>query len=213
RGVGGLAERDEPAELKSDGVRLRQWPSVRVSLDRALAFRPAPDAEGWTAWVDLTCMYNTELPFTAARTHVIGLGAGRAEAIADAVASWKTGVAPALISYIYGYLKADADTWPADDMRGVAGWSCITGPYVLRSDGAAGNALATFLQQNPMIGAVRDHLAVALDRTVPFHTVSLYRAQTEAGTFADVLIDNVQDPLAGERLKEMRWPDAVAAAR
>src|SRR5262249_24093604 len=30
--VGALAELDEPAELKSDGVRLRQWPSVRVSL-------------------------------------------------------------------------------------------------------------------------------------------------------------------------------------
>jgi hypothetical protein len=208
-----LAQLDEPAGVRDDGVWLLRWPSVRISMDRAMAFRSAPESEAWTAWVDLTCMYNTTLPFTAARTHVIGLGNGRAEAIADAVETWRKGVAPALLSYIHGFLKADADTWPAGDERAPPGWSCINGPYVLRGDPTSVKALASFLQRQPMVGPVREHLAAALDAGAPFHTVSLYRAQMASGPFADVLIDNQPDIAAGELLKRMSWPEQLAGAQ
>ena len=210
--VAALAQLQEPAEVHADGVRLLNWPSVRISLNQALAYPGAPDSEVWQAWVDLTCMYNTELLFTAAKTHVVGIGLGRSKAITDAIDSWRQGIAPALISYIYGVLVADADSWPAADGRAPDGWDCITGPYVLRGDQASVATLGAFLKQEPMIGPVRDHLAATLETGAPFHTVSLYRAQTAAGIFADVLIDNELDSAAGEILKRMQWPEQLSDA-
>jgi hypothetical protein len=204
--AGALAQLEEPAQVQNDGVRLSKWPTVRISIDRAMVFPSASESEAWTAWVDLTFMYNTALPFTAARTHVVGLGNGRAEAVSDAVENWRMGVAPALISYIYGILKADADTWPPDHARSVPGWICINGPYVLRGDAMKIGTLTDFLQKHPLLGPVRERLAAALDKGAPLHTVSLYRAQTSSETFADVLIDNQPDVAAGELLKLMSWP-------
>jgi hypothetical protein len=208
-----LGQFEEANEVRDDGVWLVQWPSVRISVDRALALRSAADSEAWTAWLDLTCMYNTALPFTAARTHIIGLGNGRAAAVADAVQNWRQGVAPALISFIYGYLKGDADNWPIGDARSVPGWSCISGPYVLRGDPTSVQELARFMQEKPLADPVRERLAAALDASAPFHTVSLYRAQTASGTFSDVLIDNQPDIQAGELLKSMNWPDRLQTAQ
>jgi hypothetical protein len=201
-----LAQFEEPAEIRTDGVWLSKWPSVRISIDRAMVFQSVSESEAWTAWVDLTFMYNTALPFTAARTHVIGLGMERAAAIFDAVENWRKCIAPALISYIYGFLKADADTWPPDHPRSVPGWNCINGPYVLRGNLTETETLTAFLQQYPLVGPVREHLALALEKGVELHTVSLYRAQTSSAAFADVLIDNQQDVAAGELLKLMSWP-------
>ena len=208
-----LAQFEEPAEIRTDGVWLSKWPSVRISIDRAMVFQSVSESEAWTAWVDLTFMYNTALPFTAARSHVIGLGIGRAEAVSDAVENWRKGIAPALISYIYGVLKADADTWPPDHERSVPGWICINGPYVLRGDVMKIESLTAFLQQHPLVGPVREHLALALDKGAEFHTVSLYRAQTPSGVFADVLIDNQPDSAAGELLKLMSWPEQLKGSQ
>ncbi|MBX9775852.1 MAG: hypothetical protein K2Y71_15850 [Xanthobacteraceae bacterium] len=205
-----LAQLQEPAQVRADGVWLLNWPSVRISLGRALAYRAAPDGQIWTAWVDLTCMYNTALPSTAAKTHVIGFGLDRTAAISDAVDNWRKGIAPALISYIYGVLVADADTWAAGDARAPSGWSCISGPYVLHGNQASVDTLGAFLQQEPMIGPVRERLAATLDTGASIHTISLYRAQTASGNFADVLIDNDPDAVAGELLKSMRWPKELA---
>jgi hypothetical protein len=72
-------------------------PRHRISL--------APAA--WTAWIYIACMYNTTLPFTAART---------------------------LISCIHGFLKGEAGTGPPDHPRSIPGWHSINGPYVMRGD-------------------------------------------------------------------------------
>lgn len=206
-----LAQFDEATEIRKDGVWLSKWPSVRFSVERALAFPST--AEAWTAWVDVTCMYNTALPFTAARSHVIGLGSGKAQALRDAIENWRRGVAPALISYIYGFLKGEAETFPPDHPRSVPGWNCINGPYVLRGDSSRSNPLIDFLQQHALVGPVRQHLGCALDKTAPFHTVSLYRAHTSSGVAADVLIDNRPDEAAGALLKSMSWPKGCEEAR
>jgi hypothetical protein len=208
--VAALAQLQEPAEVRTDGVWLANWPSVRISLDRALAYQAAPQSEVWQAWIDLSCMYNSELPFTTARTHAVGLGLARSKAIADTVDNWKEGIAPALLSYIYGVLVADAETWPAAEGQAVSGWDCITGPYVLRGDQASVVALGDFLKREPMMGPVRERLTATLEAGGPFHTVSLYRAQTAAGTFADVLINNEPDSVTGELLKSMQWPEQLA---
>ena len=210
--AGALAQLEEPAEARSDGVRLSNWPTVRLAIDRALVVPATPEAEAWTAWVDLTFTYNAALPFTAAKSHVIGLGPGRAEAVSDAIDNWRKGVAPALISYIYGVLKADADTWPPDHDRGVPGWICINGPYLLRGDPMKIGTLTDFLQRHPLVGPVRERLAVVLDKAALLHTVSLYRAQA-SGVFADVLIDNQPDSAAGELLKAMSWPGSVEGSQ
>jgi hypothetical protein len=68
-------------------------------------------------------------------------------------------------------------------------------------------SLVGFLQEHPLVGPVRDHLARRLARDGEIHTVSLYRAQTQTGVFADVLINNQPDDMAGIMLKAMEWPD------
>lgn len=201
--VSALAQFGESTTMQGDGVWLNKWPSVRFSVDQAIVFS---SHAVWTAWIDLTCMYNTALPFTAAKSHVIGIGIGRTEALFDAVENWRKGIAPALISYIYGLLKGDADTWPPDDLRSVPGWECINGPYVLRGDTVGIGPLTAFLQDTPLVAPVREHLGSILDKSDPLHTVALYRAQTSSGPFADVLIDNQPDTSAGEVLKTMTWP-------
>jgi hypothetical protein len=203
-----LRNTGEPTEVQSDGIRLSRWPAARITVDYANVFQTVAGA--WTAWVDLTWMYETDLPNTAAKAHVIGLGSGRAEALADAVASWTMGAVPALISYVEGTLKPDADSWSANDPRTVPGWSCICGPYVLRGDAGSREPLGEFLRQNAMLAEVRGHLASVLDSNALFHTVSLYRAQTSSGPLADVLIDNQPLTAAGERLKGAIWPDRFA---
>jgi hypothetical protein len=204
-----LAQFEEPAEVRDDGVWLPRWPSVCIFIERAMTFIPAPESGISTAWLDLTCMYNTALPFTAARTHVIGLGQDASDAIADAVENWRKGIAPALLSFIYGFLKGEADSWHAGEERALPAWSCICGPYVLRGDPESVKELGGFLHRQPMADAVREHLAAVLDTGAPFHTVSLYRAQTASGPFADVLIDNQQDNEAGELLKQANWPERL----
>jgi hypothetical protein len=199
-----LAQFEESTDMRGDGLWLSKWPSVRFSVDRAIVFPST--AVAWIAWVDVTCMYNTTVPFTAARTHVIGLGAGKAEALFDAIENWRKAIAPALISFIYGFLKGDAETWPPDHPRSVPGWSCINGPYLLRGDSNGTGPLTAFLQEHPLVGPVREHLGHTLDKSAPLHTVALYRVQTSSGPSADVLIDNQQDNSAGEILKTMIWP-------
>lgn len=207
--VRALAYFEEPAEARADGVWLSKWPTARISVDRAIVF-PAPSAvEAWTAWVDLTLMYNTALPFTAAKSHVIGLGGGGAQALFDAVENWRKGVAPALISYIYGVLREDADTWPPDHPRAIPGWTCINGPYVLRGDATRIETLIALLQEHPLLRPVREHLCQALDRAAAIHTVSLYRAQRHSEIFADVLVDNQTDDVAGELLRSSKWPEEL----
>jgi hypothetical protein len=211
--VEALTQFEEPSEARADGVWLTKWPSVRISLDYGTAWRPAPDNEAWSAWVDLTCMYNVNLAFTAAPTHVVGIGKGRSEAIADAVESWKKAVVPVLISYIYGFLKGEADTWSEGDARSIAGWSCIAGPYLLRGDAGGVETLGVFLQAQALVLPVRERLVAMLDGSAPFHTVALYRAQTASGVFADVLIDNQPDTAAGEMLKRMDWPAELGGSQ
>jgi hypothetical protein len=204
-----LAALDEPTRIATDGIYLVRWPSVRISLERAFVFRPAPEQEAWTAWVDLTWTYNVNLPFTAAKAHFIGLGRQSSDAVADAVESWGKAAAPALISYIYGQLKAGADTWPVGDARSIGDRACITGPYLLRGDTAQVPMLSTFLQEFPLAAAVREHLSSVLKNDAPLHTVALYRAASAAGIHADVLIDNQLDERAGELLKQAHWPEPL----
>src|SRR5687767_14123063 len=118
---------EEPAIVEPDGLRLANWPTIRISIDHAAALRSVPEAASWSAWVDLTFMCNTELPFSAAKSHVIGMGATQHEALVAAVEQWAVGFAPPLISYIFGIVKFEADSWHGGDPRGVPGWACITG--------------------------------------------------------------------------------------
>lgn len=201
---------EERSEIRADGVWLCKWPSVRFSVERALV---VPAESAWTAWLDVTCTYNTKLPFTAAKSHVIGLGGERAGALSDAVENWRKGVAPALISYIYGFLKGDADTWPPDHPRAIAGWNCINGPYVLRGDATKIEPLVAFLQQHALVDPVREYLGRKLDRDAALHTVSLYRGQMSSSVFADVLIDNRPDAAAGELLRQMEWPKELRGSQ
>jgi hypothetical protein len=201
-----LAKLDEPTKIRADGIYLANWPSVRISVERAMIFKSDAETEAWTAWVDLIWMYNTNLPFTAARTHFIGLGGQPANALNDAVENWGKCSAPALISHIYGYLKAGAETWPAGHAHTVAGWACINGPYLLRGDTTLASALSEFLQQHPLVDLVRERLGTILKKEIPLHTVTLYRACAASEVYADVLIDNQPDELAGELLKQACWP-------
>ena len=201
-----LTRLDEPAVIEPDGVRLQNWPSVRISIDYAAAFRPEPAVEVWSAWVDLTFMYNTDLPFTAARTHVIGFGKSPKEALAFALEHWRTAFAPPLISHIYGVLKFGADTWPVGDPRGIPGWTCMTGPYFMRGERDIRERLEPHLQAHPLMDSVRDLLAAKLDCTQPLHTVCLFKAVSGTESHADVVVNNQPFEEAGARLKTLTWP-------
>jgi hypothetical protein len=196
----------EPALVREDGVWLTNWPSIRISAGHLLVSRSPPEQEAWTAWLDLTLMYNTWRPETAAATHVIGLGGDGMSALANAVEQWIAGVAPALISHIYGELTFGADYWPDGDPRGIAGWNCICGPYILRGgDSLLKGEAGRLLQEHPLHDPTRSLLGDQLDLNARMHTVSLYRATMEDTVHADVLIDNQQNPEAGELLRRAAW--------
>ena len=207
--VKALAELDEEAEARPDGVRLKKWPTVRIYVEREIEFPNDGDYGTWLGSVDLTWRYNDALPYTAARSHMIGHGPDRVGALKDAVDIWATGLAPTLIAYMYG-VQGAADTAPAGHERALPGWSTIGGPYVLRGASSKTAALSTFLQTHPLlIEPVRARLAVTLGKNDPFHTVSLYRGEAPSGAFADVSIDNHLDEDASELLKNAHWPEWI----
>jgi hypothetical protein len=208
--VKALAELDEEAEARPDGVRLKKWPTVRIYVEREIEFPNDGDYGTWLGSVDLTWRYNDGLPFTAARSHMIGHGPDCIGALKDAVDIWAKGLAPTLISYMYGVVQGESDTAPGGHERALSGWSTIKGPYVLRGAASKTAALSTFLQTHPLlVEPVRARLAVALGKSDRFHTISLYRGVAPSGTFADVLIDNHLDEDASELLKNAHWPEWI----
>ena len=212
--VRALAQFDVTAEAAPYGVRLKQWSAVRIAVERAEVSRNVwgeEEWEGgtWSAWFDLTWQYHAERPLSAVRSHAIGQGLDRLGAVEDAVVNWGKGIAPALLSCTRGVAVGEADILPVNHSRAIPGWSAINGPYVPCGVASKTAELAAHLETHPLVEPVRDLLAVALAKDVPFHTISLHRGVAPSGAFADVAIDNHVDEDASELLKRVHWPKPI----
>jgi hypothetical protein len=204
-----LGKLGEPAR-EEDGVWLNNWRGIRVTAD-TIAIAPAearPDQ--LLARADLTFTYNVEKPYTAVRTHTVGLGGNRAAALKHAVDLWIAGTAPALISHIYGELRHGAEYSPAGDPLGITGWDCISGPYLFTGREAIKEEAAAYVQQHALIAPVGEVLSRALDPSRFYHSVVLYHAMSADSSFADVLIDNENFEPAAGILREVFLPHESA---
>jgi hypothetical protein len=148
----------ERVYVSDQGVRFAEWPTIRL-FRRLLGVQQARGvAINWIAQLEMIFQYNAAMPETAVLSRAVGLGPTPDDAFSNAVQNWTSGIAPPLISYIYGFLKYGADYAPDGDVLGIPGWDCICGPYVLHGAEAVRVAAEQSLLQLPLISQCRTSL-------------------------------------------------------
>jgi hypothetical protein len=188
------------------GVWFADWQSIYLSIRFLWIDRAGGEEVNWLARLELNFRYNMLMPDTEVPTRAIGLGPTPTEALRNAVQNWITGIAPALISHIYGILKHGAEYSPNGHHLGIEGWNCISGPYVLHGAAEIKKTAEGLLHRQALISPVREALERRLQNLTGMHSVSLFRATSGSDIYGEVLIDNEADDDAGAMLKELHLP-------
>jgi hypothetical protein len=201
-----LTSLGEKVSADDHGVWFADWPTICLSTRFLYIDRAAGEEVNWLARLELNFRYNMLMPETEIPSRSIGLGPTPSDCLRHAVQNWAIGIAPALISHIYGILKHGAEYSPDGHYLGIEGWNCISGPYVLHGTPDVKNSAATLLHERALISPVRDVLARRLKSATGMHSISLYRANSGSNLYGEVLIDNENDGEAGAMLKELPLP-------
>lgn len=196
----------EKVSADDHGVWFTDWPTIYLSASLIFIDETAGERANSIARLGLNFRYNMLMPETEVATRAIGLGPTPTDALSNAVQNWIIGIAPALISHIYGRLTHGAEYSPDGHHLGIKGWNCISGPYVLHGAADVKTTAEDLLHRQALISPVREILHNRLHSQGGMHSVSLYRATSGSDIYGEVLIDSEGDDDAGALLKEFPLP-------
>src|SRR5579871_4776509 len=83
-----------------DGLWLKDWRGLGIKSGPVFVVPGGGRSDAWIARVDLTFIYNNDVPDTAIASRAVGAGSTYNSAIESAIEGWMLGTASALMAHV-----------------------------------------------------------------------------------------------------------------
>ena len=199
-----LTDAGTQSSHRDNQVVFERWPTLRIKLVKVKLVSEIQQSKALQA--DIQTQLNVDHPDSYLMSCCTGIGNDLTQAIQNGMDAWMHVEAPLVLSLLSSQPTKGAEWFPNGDPSGVQGWDVFSSPYMLRGMSTGADILQSFLQEHPLLDAIRQDLTQVLDRHRILHTISLYRGVSGGQHFADCRINGQEANPLHERLLTCHWP-------